>query len=43
MLAAGENDLRKLPLIERKQMLRDSFDNTNVLIYVTGIVTVLHG
>ena len=38
MLAAGEKDIRQLPLIERKQVLRDSFDNTTELVYVTGIV-----
>jgi bifunctional non-homologous end joining protein LigD len=37
MLAAGEKDIRHLPLIERKQMLRDSFDNTPQLVYVVGI------
>lgn len=39
MLAAGKNDLRKLPLRERKQVLRDSFDNSAGLVYVIGIVT----
>jgi bifunctional non-homologous end joining protein LigD len=38
MLADGERDLRRLPLVERKQVLRDSFENTAVLVYVTGIV-----
>jgi bifunctional non-homologous end joining protein LigD len=39
MLAAGEKDLRPLPLVERKDILRDSFANTAKLIYTTGIVT----
>lgn len=38
MLAANENDIRHLPLVERKEALRESFDNTAVLVYVTGIV-----
>jgi bifunctional non-homologous end joining protein LigD len=38
MLAAGERDLRQLPLAQRKELLRDSFGNTSVLVYVTGIV-----
>jgi bifunctional non-homologous end joining protein LigD len=38
MLADGDRDIRHLPLVERKQALRDSFDNTAVLVYVTGIV-----
>jgi bifunctional non-homologous end joining protein LigD len=39
MLAAGEHDLRKQALSERKDILRESFENTAVLVYVTGIVT----
>ncbi|BAO90660.1 DNA ligase [Caballeronia cordobensis] len=38
MLAAGTRDLRALPLFARKETLRDSFENTSVLVYVTGIV-----
>jgi bifunctional non-homologous end joining protein LigD len=38
MLAEDDADIRHLPLIERKHILRESFDNTAVLIYVTGIV-----
>ncbi|SAL05476.1 ATP dependent DNA ligase [Caballeronia arationis] len=38
MLADGERDIRHLPLVERKQILRDSFENTQQLIYVVGIV-----
>jgi bifunctional non-homologous end joining protein LigD len=38
MLAEGERDLRQLPLIQRKEVLRDAFENTAVLVYVTGIV-----
>ncbi|MEC5409424.1 hypothetical protein VOM14_28200 [Paraburkholderia sp. MPAMCS5] len=28
-----------MPLIERKQLLRDSFDDTALLVYASGIVT----
>jgi bifunctional non-homologous end joining protein LigD len=38
VLAKGDKDIRQLPLIERKQVLRDSFGDTAVLIYVSGIV-----
>ena len=38
MLASGERDLRHLPLTLRKEVLRNTFDNTDVLVYVTGIV-----
>lgn len=38
MLADGGRDIRKLPLVERKEVLRESFENTAVLVYVTGIV-----
>jgi ATP-dependent DNA ligase len=38
MLAAGARDIRHLPLVERKQILRDSFENTPQLIYVVGNV-----
>ncbi|MEZ2310780.1 DNA ligase [Paraburkholderia sp. RCC_158] len=37
MLAENDRDIRQLPLIERKQILRDSFDNTAALVYVNGI------
>jgi bifunctional non-homologous end joining protein LigD len=39
MLADGERDIRQLPLVERKELLRDSFENTAVLVYVTGVVS----
>lgn len=38
LLAAGARDLRELPLIQRKEMLRDTFDDAAALIYVTGVV-----
>ncbi|CAB3758688.1 DNA ligase [Paraburkholderia humisilvae] len=38
-LAAGNHDLRSRPLVDRKELLRDSFENTSVLVYVTGIAT----
>ncbi|KDR37820.1 DNA ligase [Caballeronia glathei] len=38
VLAAGGRDLRRLPLLERKKVLRDSFDNTGVLVNVAGVV-----
>ncbi|APA90310.1 DNA ligase (plasmid) [Paraburkholderia sprentiae WSM5005] len=37
ILAIGKRDLRGLPLRERKPILRDSFDDTPNLLYVTGI------
>jgi bifunctional non-homologous end joining protein LigD len=40
MLANGKRDLRKLPLSARKEILRDSFENTGTLIYVIGVPTV---
>lgn len=39
MLASGETDNRALPLIDRKQFLRDSFDNTTQPVYVVGIAS----
>lgn len=39
MLASGETDNRALPLVERKQILRDSFENTTQLVYVVGIAS----
>ncbi|BBU33448.1 hypothetical protein BTHE68_71820 (plasmid) [Burkholderia sp. THE68] len=38
MLADRERDIRHLPLSERKLILRDSFENTQQLIYTVGIV-----
>src|SRR5260370_812659 len=38
MLTIGNRDLRGLPLLERKGFLRDSFDNTETLIFTNGIV-----
>jgi bifunctional non-homologous end joining protein LigD len=37
-LSVGGEDLRELPLVERKNYLRDAFGDTNTLIYATGIV-----
>ena len=37
MLAIGNRDLRGLRLIERKAYLRDSFENTGALVFVSGI------
>jgi bifunctional non-homologous end joining protein LigD len=37
-LAAAQNDIRALPLLERKQFLRDSFRTTQ-FIYVVGIAS----
>ncbi|MFP3624393.1 DNA ligase, partial [Burkholderia sp. SIMBA_051] len=37
MLAEDDRDIRQLPMIERKQILRDSFENPAVLVYVNGI------
>jgi bifunctional non-homologous end joining protein LigD len=37
MLAIGARDLRGLPLLERKAHLRDSFDNSDTLVFVNGI------
>ena len=38
MLAEGMNDLRQLPLSERKAHRRDSFENSGTLVNVRGIV-----
>nr|WP_238327687.1 hypothetical protein [Paraburkholderia mimosarum] len=38
ILVYGETDIRQLPLVERKEILRASFENTGLLVYVTGIV-----
>ena len=40
MLAAGKRDLRNLWLTERKARLRDTFENTPRLIYVTDVAGV---
>lgn len=40
MLASEGIDLRGKPLIERKEMLRDSFDDTPTLVYVTDVKSV---
>jgi bifunctional non-homologous end joining protein LigD len=37
ILAAEGQDLRRLPLSERKVRLRESFNNTSHLIYASGI------
>jgi bifunctional non-homologous end joining protein LigD len=36
-LSVGSVDLRQLPLTERKEHLRESFDDTQALIYASGI------
>jgi bifunctional non-homologous end joining protein LigD len=38
MLSEGKKDIRNLPLRERKQYLRDSFEDSGELVYPTGIV-----
>ncbi|WP_260853842.1 DNA ligase [Paraburkholderia sp. BCC1886] len=38
IMTAGKRDVRALPLVERKEILRDSFENTSGLVFVTGIV-----
>jgi len=38
VLAVDERDIRRLSLIERKQILRVSFDDTATLVYVSGVV-----
>jgi bifunctional non-homologous end joining protein LigD len=38
MLTTGDRDLRGLPLLERKGFLRDSFEDTKVLVFANGIV-----
>jgi len=37
-LAIGDDDLRGLPLEERKRRLRSAFDDTKTVIFATGIV-----
>ncbi|MEX4004192.1 DNA ligase [Paraburkholderia sp. EG285A] len=37
MLISGKRDLRQLGLIERKAHLRDAFDNTERLVYLTDV------
>jgi bifunctional non-homologous end joining protein LigD len=37
-MLANKRDLRGLPLIERKAILRDSFDDTDALSFVSGII-----
>lgn len=37
MLMSEGTDLREKPLVERKEMLRDSFDDTHTLVYVTDV------
>ncbi|HIH2751713.1 TPA: DNA ligase [Burkholderia lata] len=37
MLALEGVDLRRKPLVERKEMLRDAFDDTPTLVYVTDV------
>jgi ATP-dependent DNA ligase len=37
-ILANKRDLRGLPLIERKAILRDSFEDTDALSFVSGIV-----
>ncbi|MEM5341595.1 hypothetical protein [Paraburkholderia azotifigens] len=40
MLAYGDGDLRQVSLVERKERLRKSFENTGTLIYVSGVESV---
>ncbi|WP_233890102.1 ATP-dependent DNA ligase [Paraburkholderia flagellata] len=40
MMESGDTDLREQPLNERKAWLRDSFDDTETLIYASGVVGV---
>lgn len=40
MMAIGKRDLRGLPLLERKHILRASFDDTVQLVFVNGVVEV---
>jgi bifunctional non-homologous end joining protein LigD len=40
MLMRGTLDIRDRPLIERKSMLRDSFDDKPTLVYATHVETV---
>lgn len=37
-MLANKRDLRGLPLIERKAILRDSFDDTDTLSFVSGVI-----
>ncbi|MGT2477718.1 ATP-dependent DNA ligase [Paraburkholderia terrae] len=37
ILASGKNDFRDRPLFERKERLRDSFDDTARLVYATHV------
>lgn len=37
-MLANRRDLRGLPLIERKAILRDSFDDSDALLFVSGII-----
>jgi bifunctional non-homologous end joining protein LigD len=39
-LVGGDADLSQRPLAERKERLRDSFENTAMLIYVSGVEAV---
>jgi bifunctional non-homologous end joining protein LigD len=39
VMMAGKRDLRALPLMKRKEILRGSFENTSGLVFVTGIVS----
>jgi bifunctional non-homologous end joining protein LigD len=38
ILGFRDDDLRQLPLDERKEILRDTFDDNSVLIYAGGII-----
>jgi bifunctional non-homologous end joining protein LigD len=38
ILASEDDDLRQLPLDQRKEILRDTFDDNSVLIYAGGII-----
>lgn len=40
MLLSGKRDLRQLGLTERKARLRDAFDNTERLVYLTDVESI---
>jgi ATP-dependent DNA ligase len=40
MMMLGTRDIRDRPLVKRKSMLRDAFDDTPTLVYVTHVETV---
>ncbi|MHB9836825.1 ATP-dependent DNA ligase [Paraburkholderia terrae] len=38
-LPCDKRDIRNLPLVERKEVLRDDFDDTGTLVFVRGIAS----